>query len=88
MGEDRLPQKVMFGEPVGGKGCSGGQETDWMAHLNEHISVLGIKFKGWREAAQKAGRWFRRVEEGAELFMRNWHEKERREDAERLANAA
>ena len=40
------------------------------------------------KTAQKAGRWFRRVEEGAELFMRNWHEKERRKAAERRAKAA
>ena len=33
-------------------------------------------------------RWFRRVEEGAELFIRNWHEKERRKAAERRAKAA
>ena len=26
MREEHLPQKVMFGELVGGKGCSGGQE--------------------------------------------------------------
>ena len=73
MGEERLPQRVMFGELVGGKGYSGGQEKDWMAHMKEDMSVFGTKFEGWRKAAQKAGRWFRRVEEGAELFMRNWH---------------
>ena len=28
MGEERLPQRVMFGELVGGKGYSGGQEKD------------------------------------------------------------
>ena len=28
MGEERLPQRVMFGELVGGKGYSGGQEND------------------------------------------------------------
>ena len=33
MGEERLPQRVMFGELVGGKGYSGGQEKDWMARL-------------------------------------------------------
>ena len=66
-----LPQRVMFGELVGGKVYSGGQEKDWMAHLKEDMSVLGMRFEGWRKAAQKAGRWFRRVEEGAELFMRN-----------------
>ena len=41
------------------------------------MPVFGTKFKGWRKAAQKAGRWFRRVEVGTELFMRNWHETER-----------
>ena len=60
-----------------------------MAHLKEDMSVFGMKFEGWRKAAQKAGRWFRRVEEGAELFiMRNWHETERRKAAERRAKAA
>ena len=59
-----------------------------MAHLKEDISVFGMKFEGWRKAAQKAGRWFRRVEKGAELFMQNWHETERRKAAERRAKAA
>ena len=78
----------MFGELVGGKGYSEGQEKDWLVHLKEDMSVFGMKFEGWRKAAQKAGRWFRRVEEGAELFMRNWHEAERRRAAERHAKAA
>ena len=31
MGEERLPQRVMFGEFVGGKGYSGGQrKTGWI----------------------------------------------------------
>ena len=47
-----------------------------------------MKFEGWRKAAHKTGRWFRRVEEGAELFMRNWHETEKRKAAERRAKAA
>ena len=88
MGKERLPQRVMFGELVGGKGYSGGQEKDWMAHLKEDMSVFGMKFEGWRKAAQKAGRWFRRVEKGAELLMRNWHETEKRIAAERRAKAA
>ena len=87
MREERLPQWVMFGEFVGGKGYSGGQEKDWMDHLKEDMSVFGMKFEGWCKAAQKAGRWFRRVKEGAELFMRNWHETERRKAAERRAKA-
>ena len=44
MGEERLPQRVMFGELVGGKGYSGGQEKDWMAHLKEDMSVFGMIF--------------------------------------------
>ena len=88
MGEERLPQRVMFGEFVGGKGYSGGQEKDWMDNLKEDMSALKSKFEGWRKAAQKAGRWFRRVEEGAELFMRTSHETERRKAAERCAKAA
>ena len=48
---------VMFGEFVAGMGYSGGQEKDWMDHLKD-MSVLGMKFEGWRKAAQKAGRWF------------------------------
>ena len=47
-----------------------------------------MKFEGWRKAAQKAGRWFRRVEEGAELFMQNWHETQRGKAAERRAKDA
>ena len=89
MGEKRLPQRVMFGELVGGKGYSGGQEKeDWMAHLKEDMSVFETKFEVRRKAAQNAGRWFRPVEEGAELLMRNWHETERRKSAERCAKAA
>ena len=85
MGEERLLQRVMFGELVGGKGYSGGQKKDWMAHLKEDMSVFGTKFHGWRKAAQKADRWFRGVEEEAELFMRKWHETERCRAAERHA---
>ena len=29
-----------------------------MAHLKEDVSVFGMKFEGWRKAAQKAGREF------------------------------
>ena len=58
IGEERLPQRVMFGGLVGGKGYSGGQKKDLMAHLKEDMSVFGMKFEGWRKAAQKAGSWF------------------------------
>ena len=59
--EEHLPQRVMFGELVGGKDYSGVQEKDWIAHLKEDMSAFEMKFEGWRKAAQKAGRLFRRV---------------------------
>ena len=40
MGEERPPQRVVFGELVGGKGYSGGQGKDWLAHLKEDMSVF------------------------------------------------
>ena len=49
----------------------GGQERVWMAHLKEDMSVFRMEFDRWRKATQKAGRWFRRVGEGAGVFMRN-----------------
>ena len=52
MGEERLPQMVMFGELVGGESCSRGQEKDRMALLKEDMSVLGMKFEGWPKAAE------------------------------------
>ena len=59
-----------------------------MAYLIEDISIFGMRFEGWQKAAQKDGIWLRRVEEEAGLFVRNWHEKERRQAAERRGKAA
>ena len=58
MGKKRLPQSLVFWELVGGKGYSGGQEKDWVVHLKEDMSVVEMKFEGWRNNAQKAGRCF------------------------------
>ena len=54
--EERLAQRVMIGELVEGKGYSGAQDKDGKDHLKENISVFGVKFEGWRKAAQRAGR--------------------------------
>ena len=88
MGEERLPHKVMFGELVGGKGYSGGQEKHWVVHLKEDMSVFERKFEGWRKNARKAGIWFRRVEQGAASCMRKWLDTGRCKAAERHAKAA
>ena len=46
----------MFGKMLGCKRYSGGQQCDWMNDLAEDLEAIAIKFKGWREAAQKVGR--------------------------------
>ena len=73
----------MFEKKLGGKCYSGGQEWDWMKDLEEDLKAFGIKFEGWREAAQKVCRLFRRVEEGAEAFMRKWHKDDKEATEER-----
>ena len=42
MEEELLPQRVIFGDFVGGRGDSGGQGKDWMDHLKtpQVISML------------------------------------------------
>ena len=44
--------------------------------------------EGWREAAHKAGRWFRWVEDGAEAYIRKWHDAEKSNAVKRLATVA
>ena len=66
----------MFGEMLGRKRYSGGQEWNWMKDLEADVKAFGIEFGAWREAAQKVGRWFRRVEV-AEVFMRKCHKDEK-----------
>ena len=47
-----------------GRRYSGGQDWDWIKDLEEDLEeAFGITFEGWREAAQKVGRWFRWVKE-------------------------
>ena len=36
-------------------------------------SDFGLNVQGWRKAARKAGRGFRRVDQRAEAFMRIWN---------------
>ena len=54
-----------------------------MKDIEEDLKAFGTKFEGWCEAAQKVGRWFRRGEEGAEVFMTKWHKDEKEATAER-----
>ena len=42
MEDARLPKCVMFREMVGGAGCAGRQEKEWMGCFLEDLRVFGI----------------------------------------------
>ena len=69
MEDTRLPKCVMFGEMVGGVGCVGGQEKEWMGCFLDDPRVFGIHANQWTTAAQDEGEWRRTAEQGAEHFM-------------------
>ena len=68
MEDMRLPKCVMFGELVGGAGCVGGQEKEWMGCFLNNLRAFGIEAYQWTTAAQNEGEWRRTEEQGAERF--------------------
>ena len=42
---------VMFGELVGGAGCVGGQEKEWMGCFPDDLRAFGINADQWTTAA-------------------------------------
>ena len=72
MEDTRLPNCAMFGELVGGAGCVGGQEKEWMGCFLDYLRAFGISADQWTTAAQDEGEWRRTVEQGAEHFMAKW----------------
>ena len=72
MEDTRLPKRVMFGEMVGGAGCVGGQEKEWVGCFLDYLRAFGINADQWTTAAQDEGEWRRTVEQGAEHFMAKW----------------
>ena len=47
----RLPKCVNFGELVGGAGCVGGQEKEWMGCFLEDLKAFDINADQWTTAA-------------------------------------
>ena len=72
MEDMRLPKCVMFGEMVGGAGCVGGQEKEWMGCFLDDLRAFGIDADQWTTAAQDEGEWCRTAEQGVEHFMAKW----------------
>ena len=68
MEDTRLPKCVMFGELVGGAGCVGGQEKEWMGCFLDDLKAFGINADQWTTAAQDEGGWGRT----AEPLMAKW----------------
>ena len=55
MGDTRLPKCVMLGILVGGAGCVGGQEKEWMGCFLDELRDFGINADQWTTAAQDEG---------------------------------
>ena len=74
MEDTRMPKCVMFGELVGGAGCVGGQEKEWMGCFLDDLRAFGINADQWTimTAAQGEGEWRRTAKQGAERFMAKW----------------
>ena len=68
----RLPKYVMFGELVGGVGCVGGQEKEWMECFLDDLRAFGINADQWTTAAQDERGWRRTAEQGSDHFMAKW----------------
>ena len=63
----------MLREMVGGAGCVGGQEKEWMGCFLDDLRAFGINADHqWTTAAQDEGGWSRTAEQGAEYFMAKW----------------
>ena len=72
MEDTRLPKCVWFGELVGGAGCVGGREKEWIRCFLDDVRAFGINADQWTTAVQDEGEWRRTAEQGAEHFMVKW----------------
>ena len=68
----RLLKCVLFEELVGGAGCVGGQEKEWMGCFLDALRAFGINADQWTTAAQGKGEGRRMAEQGAEHFTAKW----------------
>ena len=87
MDNERLPQRMSFGEVEGGKVHSGGQEQDWMGCCEHDLSVFKLPTEATHctLAAKKPGECFRRVKEATEQYKKRWFLTEKEQVAKRRA---
>ena len=55
----------MFGELVGGAGCVGGQEKEWMGFFLDELRAFDINADQWTTAAPDERELYRMAEQGA-----------------------
>ena len=72
MEDTRLSKCVMIGELVGGAGCVGGQEKEWMGCFLDDLRAFGINADQWTTVAQDEEEWRRTAEQGTDHFMEKW----------------
>ena len=70
-----LPKCVIFREQVGGAGCVGGQEKEWMECFLEHLRAFGINIDQWTTAAQNEGKWRRNKGRNVSWRSGSWQRK-------------
>ena len=57
---------------MGGAGCVGDQEREWMGCFLDDLRAFGINADQWVAAAQDEGEWRRTAEQEAEHFVAKW----------------
>ena len=57
---------------MGGVGCVGGQEKEWMGCFLDDLKAFGINADQWTTAVQDEGEWRKTVEQEVERFMAKW----------------
>ena len=72
MDDTRLPKCVTFEESVGGAGCVGDQEKEWMVCFLDDLRPFGINAHQWTTVVQDEEEWRRTAEQGTEHSMSKW----------------
>ena len=85
MEDTRLLKSVMFGELLGGAGCVGGQEKEWLGCFLDDLRAFGINADQWTTAAQDEEELRRTAEQEAEHFISKWIAAEKAKDGLRYA---
>ena len=71
MEDTRLPKCVMFGELVGGAGCVGGHENEWMGCLLDDLKAFDITLTSGRLQLRTRGNNARRRNKERNVSWRN-----------------